>query len=155
MRTATERDAFAIVVHTFVSDGDGRLLMLRRANTGFMDGRFTLPGGHRRHRETVVDAAVRECREEACVDVEAVRPVAVLPYAEGVNVLFEALAWGGTPAIGEPEKCDGLVFAQPERLPEPLAPFVRTAIACWRDGRWFVERARDARTRISGGFRQE
>jgi hypothetical protein len=39
------RDRFVVVVHVIVSDGR-RLAMLRRANTGFMDGYYALPGGH-------------------------------------------------------------------------------------------------------------
>ena len=154
MASRTGRDAFAIVVHAFVWNEDRRLLMLRRANTGFMDGAFTLPGGHRQRRETVVDAVVRECREEACVEVEAIRPVAVLPYAEGVNMLFEATAWRGAPAIGEPDKCDRLVFADPQRVPEPTAPFVATALACLREGRWFAERQGASAARLRGGADQ-
>ena len=41
------RYAIAAVVHTLVWDATGeRILLLERANTGFMDGRHTLPGGH-------------------------------------------------------------------------------------------------------------
>ena len=63
-----------------------------------------MPGGYRPRGETVVDATVRECREEACVAIDAIRPVAVLPYVEGVNFLFEAVVWNGSPTIGEPER---------------------------------------------------
>lgn len=151
MASGSTRDAFAVVVHALVWDENRRLLLLRRANTGLMDGAFTLPGGHRQRRETVVDAAVRECREETCVEIEAIRPVALLPYAEGVNLLFEALAWRGTPAIGEADKCDRLVFADPHRLPVPTAPFVATALACMREGRWFAEKPAASAVRLSGG----
>ena len=151
MASRTARDAFAIVVHAFVWDDDGRLLMLRRANTGLMDGRFTLPGGHRQRGETVVDAAVRECREEACVAIDVIRPVAVLPYAEGVNFLFEATAWHGSPAIGEPERCDGLSFALADRLPAPTAPFVATALECLRAKRWYREQPGGEGARLHGG----
>ena len=140
MASSTARDAFAVIVHTFVWDDQARLLLLRRANTGLMDGRFTLPGGHRQRGETVVDAAVRECREETRVVIDGIRPVAVLPYAEGVNFLFEATAWHGSPAIGEPERCDRLSFAPADQLPDPVAPFVPTALECLRAERWYQER---------------
>ena len=101
--------------------------------------------------ETVVDAAVRECREEACVAIDAIRPVAVLPYAEGVNFLFETTAWHGSPAIGEPERCDGLSFAPADQLPTPTAPFVATALECLRAKRWYRERPGGEGARLHGG----
>ena len=135
------RDAFAIVVHTLIWDAKGRLLLLRRANTGFMDGRYTLPGGHRCAGETASGAARRECREEAGIEVApaSLRPVAALPYAEGVNFVFEAGSWTGRAAIGEPDKCDALVFARPDQLPTPLAPFIQHALGCRLSGKWFRE----------------
>ena len=148
-RNVRTRAAFATVVHTLVYDRAGRLLLLRRANTGFMDGHYTFPGGHRQARETVADAAVRECREEVRIDVQAIRPIVVMPYADGVNFVFEAVAWSGTPAIGEPDKCDALDFALPQRLPKPTAPFVETALKCLYDGKWYSEKK--GKTRVVEG----
>ena len=144
--TTEQRATFVVIVHTFVYNEDGRLLLLRRANTGIMDGYYTLPGGHRAQRETVADAAVRECQEEVCLRVGALRPVVVLPYAEGVNFVFQAAAWSGLPAIGEPDKCDAIEFVAPNRLPKRTAPFVQTALNCLADGEWYCERR--SKTRI-------
>ncbi len=138
------RDAFRIVVHTLVWDDNAHLLLLRRANTGFMDGRYTLPGGHRRGGETASAAAMRECHEEAGIEIEPqqLRPIAALPYRDGVNIVFEAIAWTGSAVIGEPSKCDDLVFAIPHqlsRLPAPVAPFIPHALDCRSSGTWFRE----------------
>lgn len=135
------RDPFAIVVHTLVWTNDRRLLLLRRANTGFMDGCYGLPGGHRRLGETVAAAARRECGEEAGIDIApaALRPIAALPYPRGVNFVFEAGAWSGEPAIGEPDRCDRLTFAASRALPAPLAPFIPHALRCRESGAWFLE----------------
>ena len=134
----TPRDGFAILVHTLVFRA-GKVLLLRRANTGVMDGRYTLPGGHRQRGETVAGAAARECEEEAAVEVLRIRAVAALPYLDGVNFVFEAVEWRGTPAIAEPDKCDALAFAPPNALPAPTAPFVATALRCRAEGLWYRE----------------
>lgn len=133
------RDPFVNIVQTLVFDGAGRLLLLRRSNTGFMDGWFSLPGGHRDAGETVEAAAVRECAEEAGVAVEHIEPVVVMPYAGGVDFVFEAKRWSGTPAIGEPDKCDALTFAPLDALPEPTTRFVKAALECRARGVWYRE----------------
>ena len=134
-----QRARFVIIVQTLVFDHADRLLLLRRNNTGFMDGWYSLPGGHRDAGESVVDAARRECIEEACVTVEQIEPVVVMPYAGGVDFIFEATRWSGTPSIGEPDKCDALTFAAFDALPEPTTRFVKAALECRVSGVWYRE----------------
>lgn len=133
------RTSFAIVVHTLVFNAAGELLLLRRANTGFMDGHYAFPGGHRRAGEEIVTAAIRECREEALVEIADIKPVVVMPYDGGVDFIFEATRWSGTPGIGEPNKCDDLLFAQTDALPTPTVDFVATALECRAQGIWYRE----------------
>ena len=133
------RSSFVIVVHTLVFNAAGELLVLRRANTGFMDGHYSLPGGHRQTGEEIAAAAVRECREEARVEVADVKPVVVMPYDGGVDFIFEAPRWSGTPGIGEPDKCDDLLFAPTDALPSPTVAFVEAALECRAQGVWFRE----------------
>lgn len=133
------RSSFVIVVHTLVFNAAAELLLLRRANTGFMDGHYALPGGHRQTGEKVVAAAVRECREEARVDIADIKPVVVMPYDGGVDFIFEATRWSGTPGIGEPDKCDEVLFAPTDALPSPTVTFVKAALECRAQGVWFRE----------------
>ena len=133
------RASFVIVVHTLVFNAAGELLLLRRANTGFMDGHYALPGGHRQAGEKIVAAAIRECREEARVDVADIEPIVVMPYDGGVDFIFEATHWSGTPGIGEPDKCDDLLFAPTDALPSPTVAFVEAALECRKQGVWFRE----------------
>ena len=133
------RASFVIVVHTLVFNTAGELLLLRRANTGFMDGHYALPGGHRQAGEEIVTAAIRECREEARVEVADIKPAVVMPYEGGVDFIFEATRWSGTPGIGEPDKCDDLLFAPTDALPKPTVAFVAAALACRAQGIWYRE----------------
>ena len=134
----TARPRFDIIAHTFVFD-HGRLLLLRRANTGFLDGYYSLPGGHVEAGEEVAHAAVREVEEEAGVEVLEIEPSIVMPYGVGVDFLFEAKRWRGTPAIGEPDRCDDLVWVSPDRLPEKTAPYLRKALELRSTGTWYHE----------------
>lgn len=133
------RASFVIVVHTLVFNATGQLMLLRRANTGFMDRHYALPGGHRQAGEEVEAAAVRECREEALVEVANIEPVVVMPYDGGVDFIFEATRWSGTPGIGEPDKCDDLLFAPTHALPSPTVAFVEAALECRAQGVWYRE----------------
>lgn len=121
-----------MVVHVIVSDGE-RLALLKRANTGFMDGYYALPGGHQEFGESVSRAAAREVEEELGVTPALVRPVCVLPYRsgrhQGVNFVFEAREYSGSPRINEPELFDELVWVTPGRLPDPHADWLPDALA--------------------------
>ncbi|MDE0452620.1 MAG: NUDIX domain-containing protein [Gammaproteobacteria bacterium] len=134
----TTRSRFDIIVHTFVFDC-GRLLLLRRANTGFLDGYYSLPGGHVEAGEEIAEAAAREVREEARIEVLEIEPVIVMSYGDGVDFLFEARRWSGTAQIGEPDRCDDLVWVRPDRLPEKTAPYLQKALELRSAGTWYHE----------------
>lgn len=50
---------------------DQKFFMIRRSNTGWMDGKYTVPSGHVKEGETYLKAAIRETKEEAGVALEA------------------------------------------------------------------------------------
>jgi len=92
-----------------IFEKDGKTLFLRRYNTGWSDGLYTLPAGHIDPGEKPLESAVREIKEEICLDVSD-------NQLELVHVMFEkdayidfyflAHGWVGSPRIGEEEKCD-------------------------------------------------
>jgi 8-oxo-dGTP pyrophosphatase MutT (NUDIX family) len=46
---------------------NGQVLLAERAGTGYADGWLNVPGGKLENGETVLDAAIREAREEVGV----------------------------------------------------------------------------------------
>ena len=60
------RHATIVDVHLILRR-NGALLLSRRANTGYADGQYCLPGGHLEDGESVVQAVVREAAEEVGV----------------------------------------------------------------------------------------
>lgn len=55
-------------IFVLLQEGD-KILFLRRANTGWMDGHYDLPSGHLEKGESLRGAAKRELLEEANIDV--------------------------------------------------------------------------------------
>ena len=54
-----------------ILEKDNQVFFLRRANTGWADGMLTIPAGHVDQGESVIEAAIKETREEAGVEVAA------------------------------------------------------------------------------------
>lgn len=136
------RDRFPVVVHLMLIV-EGRLALLRRAHTGFMDGYYALPGGHQQQGESVSGALCRECAEELGVVPVDLRPVCLLPYRsgrhQGMNVIFEANACDGEPRINEPELFDDLVWAELDALPTPYPDWIPRALELRAGGAWYAE----------------
>ncbi len=139
-----ERAQFPVVAHVLLlRHDDQEVFMLRRANTGFLDGAYTLPGGHQHPGEDISAAALRECREEAGVAPEILRPTCVLSYRtgdrQGVNFVFEANEWQGVASNAEPERCDEARWCSVSALPQPHPPWISRVLALRGRGQWFAE----------------
>jgi 8-oxo-dGTP pyrophosphatase MutT (NUDIX family) len=130
-----QRHRSIVDVHLIVRRS-GRILMLRRQNTGYGDGLLHLPSGHLERDESVVDAVIREAAEEVGIEVAppAVRFRHVMHRADPagddrVGFFFEADRWRGEPRNLEPEKCAELVWAVPTALPTDTISYPAAAIA--------------------------
>ncbi|MCK2127433.1 NUDIX domain-containing protein [Thauera aromatica] len=122
---------------------EGRLLLMRRAGTGFFDGLYSLPGGHVEADESVLAAAQREVREELGLRVEEcdlawMGVVHRRSDTNRIDFFVRARRFEGEPAILEPDKCDRLVWRAPDALPEATIDYVRKALAAG-EGPWMLE----------------
>lgn len=63
-------------VFAVLEDAEGRILLLERANTGWMDGSYGLPSGHVESGEMPSEAMLREALEEV-----GVHPIEWAPFA--------------------------------------------------------------------------
>ncbi|HWV23132.1 MAG TPA: NUDIX domain-containing protein [Thermomicrobiales bacterium] len=137
----TERLRMPVAVHLLLTRGD-EVLLLRRFNTGYEDGNFSVPAGHLDGRETVIEAMIREAREEVGITLDApdVRVVQVMhrfAEEERIDYFLVADRWSGEIAINEPDKCDALEWFPVNSLPENTVPYVAAGIRYWREGASF------------------
>lgn len=109
---------------------DFRVLLMRRRNTGYMDGWYTLPSGHVQDGEKLTDAAAREVKEELGVVIDPLnlRFQHVMrrfePGNDRVDFFYETRVWTRRPMNQEPDKCDEIIWTDIEHLPENTVPYV-------------------------------
>jgi ADP-ribose pyrophosphatase YjhB (NUDIX family) len=116
---------------------DEKILLVRRANTGYHDGDYTLPSGHVESRESAVAAAAREAKEEVGVDIgmKDLQLIHTLHrYSEDpkpherIDLYFKAGKWKGQPHNAEPSKCDEVLWVDIDKLPENMVPELKASL---------------------------
>ena len=123
---------------------DGRILLLRRQNTGYQDGKYSVVAGHIDGAETARAAICREAREEAGIelapdDLAFAQVVHRADRDERVSFFFAATRWQGEVRNLEPDKASELRWFPLDRLPDDMVPYVRAAIERWRAGELYGE----------------
>ena len=137
------RAKFPVAVHLFIFRGE-QVLLLRRFNTGYEDGNYSIPAGHLDGGEPVRAAMVREAREELGVEIAPRDLVFAGVFHrksddERVDFFLAARQWSGTPQNKEPDKCDQIKWFPVDALPENVIPYVRRALENYLAGISFDE----------------
>jgi len=131
-----QRFKAAVAVYAVLCRNE-RVLLLRRAGSGFHDGELSLPAGHVDEGEDALSAVVREVGEELLVSVRPEDCTLALTGHSGpenpgddayVDLFFRVDRWSGEPALGEPDKSTELVWVSRHELPSDVVPFVADAV---------------------------
>lgn len=136
-----ERFQIIPAVHLFLIQGS-QILLLRRYNTGYEDGKYSVVAGHLDGNEEVKTAAIREAYEEAGIeispaDIEVVGVMHRRSEQERVDFFVAATHWKGNVTNREPDKCDDLSWYPIDSLPTNMIAYVRKAIENYYNGVWF------------------
>jgi mutator protein MutT len=124
-------------VYGILRDGE-RILLLRRAATGYRDGQLSLPAGHLDGGEDADTALVRELREELGIEADprSCRFALLIHSApehsedrEYFHLFFLVDRWSGEPFIAEHGKCSELRWVEALALPSDLVDYVGEALA--------------------------
>jgi len=139
-----ERHKFESAVH-LVLEQDNKVLLLRRFNTGYEDGNYSLVAGHIDGGEPAKLAMAREAMEEAMItiDVDSLETIHVIHRSgkdgEKIDFFMRARRWEGKPVIGEPHKCDDLSWFEINRLPSNTVPYILQAFEHIKKGNYYSE----------------
>jgi 8-oxo-dGTP diphosphatase len=128
----------------FLVKGDC-ILLLKRANTGFADGLYALPGGRVEAGETFRRALVREAVEELGIRIneDALKFVHVFQKRGTQNefscLVFKVTSWAGEPYNKEPAKASSVDWFELDQLPENLLDTHREVIDFIKHGICYSE----------------
>ncbi|MDP1722291.1 MAG: NUDIX domain-containing protein [Candidatus Gottesmanbacteria bacterium] len=114
---------------------DGKVLLSRRFQTGYEDGKYSLPAGHAEDGETLTQCMAREVMEEIGVILapQAFNLVHVMHRKHldvRMDFFFTADIGNQKPVNREPKKCDDLRWVSLKNLPVNTIPYIRHAIEC-------------------------
>lgn len=125
-----ERSKFPISVQLLL-ENENKILLMKRKNTGYEDGKYSLPGGHVEANEEIRKALVREAKEEIGIniDVKDVQFYKVLnrkisENQEYVDFIFKTSHWSGDIYNNEKDKCEEIIWAKKDQIPKNTLDFI-------------------------------
>lgn len=125
-----ERHKLKVAVYAMLIKDD-KILLVRRFNTGWQDGNYSLPAGHLDPNETIAEALIRETQEEVGVELKS-EDIRIVHTMHRMNIyidfFFVVTKWKGDPYNAELDKCDEVAWFSLAELPENMVPSVKHAI---------------------------
>lgn len=125
-----ERNKFPISVQLLL-EKENKILLMKRKNTGYEDGKYGFPGGHVEANEEIRKAAIREAKEEIGIDIriEDLELYKILNRkiengGEYIDFIFKAKRWTGNITNEESKKCEEIIWTDRKNIPENIIDFI-------------------------------
>lgn len=124
---------FPVSIHLILEKND-KILLMKRRNTGFCDGMYSLPAGKLEPSERVAEAVVREAKEELGIEIKEddLDPVVVMHRkgndSERIDFFFKAKKWNKNIQNCEPDKCEDLLWSTKNSIPTNTIPYIKYVI---------------------------
>jgi 8-oxo-dGTP pyrophosphatase MutT (NUDIX family) len=125
-----------IIAVFLIVEKNNKVLLLRRFNTGYRDGDLGMISGHVEAGESAIQAIIREAKEEAAItiteqDIEMLHVMhrkSLEDQSERIDFYFKTNTWQGQPKVNDPEKCNELVWADKNNLPNDMIEYLKIAL---------------------------
>ena len=124
------------------------LLGLRNSDVNLADsekheeGTWTMPGGNIEYGETFEEAAKREAREEASIEISDIDVICVQTdkneHAHYVSVGMVARSFTGTPQVMEPDQIIEWQWFDLDKLPKNIFTPSRKTIDCFLNHKFYI-----------------
>ena len=123
---------------------DNKVLLMRRCNTGYMDGKYAFVAGHVENGENLKQAIAREAFEEVGIKIKEQDLQYVCMVRRGdnnnyINFFLKTDKFEGEPEIIEKDKCDDLIWCDINSIPENTITAEKRAIYNYMNGISFDE----------------
>lgn len=123
---------------------EASILMMKRANTGYQDGNYSLPAGHLEFGETATQAAIREAKEEIGInlapnELKLLLTMHHMSDSLRIALFFQAIKWEREPQNMEPNKCENLCWFEFDELPSNIVPYINKALVTLANGDNYAE----------------
>lgn len=130
-------------VHLLLTRNTDETLLLKRQNTGFEDGKWSVVAGRIDGKEEVISAVIREAKEESGIDIEPtnIKVVGIMHRknidSEWIDFFLRVDSWKGEIQNLEPDKCEELKWFCHKDLPENMISYIRRAVEKDHSEMWF------------------
>ncbi len=127
-KVTTKPERFKMTVYVIIIiRQENKILLMKRSQSVINGGLYAFPGGGVDGSETLMNAIIRESKEELGIilaeeHVKFVHTMHVKTENNGeyIAFYFETSTWIGQPSIMEPDKCDELAWFDRDALPQPI-----------------------------------
>jgi len=133
---------YAAVFGLFIND-KWEVLLLKRQNTGYFDGGYSLPAWHVEDAELCSAALLHEMHEEIGITVTQpdLKPFHIIHRIakdrQYFDIWYIITEWTGEIQNTEPEKCSALEWFAFDALPEMITTEARTFVEAYRTNTWW------------------
>ena len=109
-----------------ILEKDNKILLLKRTNTGWMDGNWCIPGGSVEENETFLETAIREMKEELDLtfapDQLSIAHILEMHTKDSkrIGVYFSSNEWQGEAKNNEPHEHGEMAWFSIDALPENM-----------------------------------
>ena len=141
-----KRERFTLSLSVFLLlIENGNILLIKRSNTGWMDGYYSVPAGALDGKENLIQAVIREAKEEVNIkvakkDVKLVHTMHVVTHGEEwIGAFFIASKWKGKLRVNEPEKHSEIKWVSLDELPKNIIPYVKQACGAYKNNKMYSD----------------